>query len=81
MTHIIYFSSHYQNGYFANINIRYGFIGADKRGTNSPETEGSAPWMPSGSSAGHRSSSARDSWTPGGDTMCICHFGAHKIVV
>lgn len=39
----------------------------------SSETEGSSPWMPNGGSSGHRSPSARDSWTPGRD--CICYFG------
>jgi hypothetical protein len=43
-------------------------IGADRRGTNSPETEGAAPWMPNGGSAVHKSSSG-DNWTPGEGCM------------
>jgi hypothetical protein len=46
--------------------------GADKRGTNSPETEGAAPWMPSGGSAVHKSPS-ENNWTPG--EGCIHCFG------
>lgn len=44
----------------------------------SSEIEGPSPWMPNGGGSGHRSSSARDSWTPGRDYMH--YFGVvHKI--
>ncbi|PNF19379.1 hypothetical protein B7P43_G03630 [Cryptotermes secundus] len=44
--------------------------GADRRGTNSPVTEGAAPWMPNGGSAVHKPSS-EDNWTPSEDTSSI----------
>jgi hypothetical protein len=46
----------------------------DRRGTNSPETEGAAPWMPNGGSPVHKSSS-EDNWTPGEGSKC--HFWYH----
>lgn len=36
-------------------------------------TEGPSPWMPNGGISGHRSSSTRDNWTPGGN--CLSYFG------
>jgi len=52
------------------LQCKISYTGADRRGMNSPETEDAAPWMPSGGSVGHKSSSARDSWTPGQGSVC-----------
>ncbi|KDR14897.1 uncharacterized protein LOC110834083 [Zootermopsis nevadensis] len=50
--------------------------GADRRGMTSSEIEGPSPWMPSGGGSGHRSSSARDSWTPVSDASSISSSSA-----